>query len=70
MRSLLSEPPTGLRHEPEADLTAPQDLNLHFTSFKKWALVKLLEKMPVSLYSFNDINAPTFPRQSILSAIL
>ena len=44
-------PPTRLCHEPVAELTAPQDTHLHFTTFKnsifaqKGILVKLLGQM-------------------------
>ena len=48
---LNPEPLTGLCHEPAAELTAPQETHLHFTTFKnsifvqKGTLINLPEQM-------------------------
>ena len=50
-RGFTPETPTRLYHEPVAEITAPQDTHLHFTTFKnpifvqKGTLVKLLGQM-------------------------
>ena len=64
-RGFTPKPPPRLCHEPVAELTAPQDTHLHFTTFKnsifvqKGTLVKLLGQMLAlsiinSYYHLND----------------
>ena len=65
---LPPNPPPRLCHEPVAELTAPQDTHLHFTTFKnsifvqKGILVKLLGQMlalrliiPVTILMIGDV---------------
>ena len=64
-RGFTPKPPPRLCHEPVAELTAPQDTHLHFTTLKnsiivqKGTLVKLLRQMLAlsiinSRYHLND----------------
>ena len=65
LRGFTPEPPPRLCHGPYAELTAPQDTHLHFTTCKnsvfvqKGTLVKLLGQMLAlsiinSCYHLND----------------
>ena len=67
-RGFTPKPPPRICHEPVAELTAPQDTHLHFTTFKnsifvqKGILLKLLGQMlalrliiPVTILMIGDV---------------